>query len=1152
MEEIAVNAFDNSYTTLLKTAVSQGIPTSWLLVEGEVDGQPNYSRWDLEFQDLPFTQDWLETQYATLAPRYPALSPVLYCWQLVARWYGEPVPPEGTPAYLERTEDATPDTLLDAVNTFSADHKEPTYRTVEDLEASYAVYQATHARVLAREQVEAFQLQQQQRLLEDQAPMPTTELVLLSEQYELVCVPVSVWTTLQEVPLSLEVPWVLTTALEGYDGPVLRALDRVPAGPWALMPQMPLAQFPAGHLWAAVWARKEEPTPASVDALGDKGYVFLDIDLRARNVVFRLPKNEATLPVDAWVARLEVLLPGLTFGAWERVRVQGEFRVPGLELSEYVLAELITNDPLVRAYLLLNEQDSTSKKENRIGALYARSRLIVYYRSGTTDTRTLHASLNQSYEGRGGTPYVLVTINQGVSERVSLQFQEIFARLLTYYKSQADTVLSRVRSVVGPTATGILSIRKSERLAPTALTRNELLQQAFPGLVVKGYATSCQGKNQPAVADAPEDVPAGAQTLEYPLGADDAKVLYCPDPTAPFPTILQNNTASKDVLPYLPCCTAKNQLDNPSSALFKVYVEGLDPQEVFQAAVRTTRQTLALSARAALPGLILEMARLPLSAVRLGSQPGPSSLLVCMAQAQGLTDALSEDALRGLRGGLGRGLGRGLGGARGEGLEGLGGLLAQELWDMPLLERVAWLRDPERFLDPQLFFRVLEETYDLNLYLFTATNDKNKTGMVLLPRFSQFPCRPFRARRCVLLYVPPGENHCELIIDGARGTRIWDEGVNQRLHTLWTDLARTEVRTPGGVLVNPQNSYPWHRHTQATHQLLDGFGKLRGLVFGTQKLTLHGPPGAPVALPPWPEGTPTPAEGTDTLVVALMDGVQPTETSETAWVYRTAGVEVVWPRHPVPPAPLDLLDRQQRCTSLLLQLGNLFFLLATERTLDPARLRPWLSTRTVVRPDPAYDPSTLLSPYLPTWTSEAEAVADLESMLPSFFEAGRLVLPSLGFQERMENYMQRFCRMYSAAPVVQPTVLLGTDLAPLPGRPGVLRAGGAVDVARAKGAGTELVSALTPALLAARTPIVVQRGAQRVLVLPAASKDAAAVITDNWKAEGRVVLFQTRPPPQVVEHTLSDTGGWAPADLQGFDVLVVDGAYAALLPLVPQ
>ena len=87
-------------------------------------------------------------------------------------------------------------------------------------------------------------------------------------------------------------------------------------------------------------------------------------------------------------------------------------------------------------------------------------------------------------------------------------------------------------------------------------------------------------------------------------------------------------------------------------------------------------------------------------------------------------------------------------------------LLKQELYDCTEQEIINLLADTSRFFDPSLFYRALEEVYDLNIYSFSPfmTTDGVELGAIDVPRFKVFHSRPIRLDRNTMIVFKTSPN----------------------------------------------------------------------------------------------------------------------------------------------------------------------------------------------------------------------------------------------------------------------------------------------------------------------------------------------------------------------------------------------------------
>ena len=103
-------------------------------------------------------------------------------------------------------------------------------------------------------------------------------------------------------------------------------------------------------------------------------------------------------------------------------------------------------------------------------------------------------------------------------------------------------------------------------------------------------------------------------------------------------------------------------------------------------------------------------------------------------------------------------------------------LLKQELYDHTDEEIINLFRDNAKFLDPALFYRAVEETFNINIYVFAPpppSGDETELGAMDVPRFKIFHSRPLRLHRPTVVIMKTWGSEsdaldypqCELIVD---------------------------------------------------------------------------------------------------------------------------------------------------------------------------------------------------------------------------------------------------------------------------------------------------------------------------------------------------------------------------------------------------
>jgi hypothetical protein len=183
------------------------------------------------------------------------------------------------------------------------------------------------------------------------------------------------------------------------------------------------------------------------------------------------------------------------------------------------------------------------------------------------------------------------------------------------------------------------------------------------------------------------------------------------------------------------------------------------------------------------------------------------------------------------------------------------GLLKQELYDFKYEDITRRLKSNE-FLDPNLYFRAIEDAYKINIFVFAPSLNEEKrlrdkeesVGAICLPRYKLFSARaPRFDRMSICIYRTMGSEsdiltypQCELLVFTQDGEEItlFDEEVTENLFTALTEINKIiswELVNDKGIdVVAHENLYSRLDYFNLTKrkafaQYIDEYGKMRGL-----------------------------------------------------------------------------------------------------------------------------------------------------------------------------------------------------------------------------------------------------------------------------------------------------------------------------------
>ena len=706
----------------------------------------------------------------------------------------------------------------------------------------------------------------------------------------------------QSIP-SQEVPYIKYNGVLGHNRQSLYKLYRGKTDddmPNYNLIIPPLAQSDTiDTMYMSVWAGKDISKATRESYL--KGSYSLADNLLTIKAPVNNPGDERLI-----LDKIEQSIP-IKVDDYVETSVSGVFYLFDLDINDTYLTNMILNHELLSTYLFIKENNTPYAVKKQIK---------IYYKSFTGDDdntkkkenyisnpSSVSASLTQNYGQEGqlvtiqmpqgptkftlkeNQPYVKIKITQAESKAIADRFIRILSRLMQYYKSQKDEV-EQLFSQFIPELTQPMVISK---IAPKAKRRAtgstiELLKDVAPDVFVKGYARVCQKGLQPVAINREEipeweaqtfihkDFERNRQVMSYP--PKNPKLYFvCPYEDAPFPGVKVNKTLeNRDVYPYVPCCYKDDQMDPSANSNYNKYYHGKETKEEPSTTKGThkvkTGKILGVNRFGFLPksisDLISKYSPDSKDMVRIGVPRSPNSLIHCVSLALQYASYVNlsledkENYVNGVRKQIYETT--------------LPNLVRQEMYDYSDSEISTMLSDNEIFLDPNLFYRAVENYYNINIYTFSPS-DINKASFEL-PRFKLFHSGvPRPDRRVVLIYRTMGTEadaleypQCELIVDKDEdnNTQIQNFGpdMNNLLHTSMNKLYKTitwdiiaekgkPTQTVARDNIYSRINYFDLLHNLPTKQIIDGYGKARAFIFPIkdQEITVITPPTQPENLP---------------------------------------------------------------------------------------------------------------------------------------------------------------------------------------------------------------------------------------------------------------------------------------------------------------
>jgi hypothetical protein len=600
--------------------------------------------------------------------------------------------------------------------------------------------------------------------------------------------------------------------------------------------------------------------------------------------------------------RTKDALPNLLFGKGEEVKVGGEFNIWGLDFDETSFLDMVLNDSVMNVYLYVEEN---------IRPFALKKRLDVHYRSIFVDQAEGKSNSDKPYiensasvsitinekiaepgqivqiynmetgektdakvPDEGEYKYVHINISQADSYAVLNEFVPVFRLLMGYYRDRKDDIMNLYYTYL-PKLHQLESLLtdKKKKIQEQETTAEQLKKQTnrklkrahrklyekAPDIFVHGYPRICQSGLQPEPIEE-EDIPqwkldhplvTGVERQVMPFPKNENRVfLGCPNDEAPYPGVKNNkNLSNKETYPYIPCCGKKDQINNKKSKYSDYLKSDARVLEVGAKAESkiTTNRLLTPGKTGALPkaveNLLKKYSDSYIDMIRYGIIHSPNSLLHCICEAVNdenylslNTNADKEKYVVRLRNYIKNNVHP--------------SLLRQELYDYGDESIIDALNDSDSFFDPSLYYRAIEEIFNVNLYVFLypQSGDESELGTLEIPRAKIFHSRPIRLyRRTIVIIKTSGSKtdnleypQCELVIDydkaKSQAVKIFGPEMTQICHETLVNLYKTITWTPT-VKDTIQINYNMYYHIDHLNlfkypiysQFIDNNGKMRAI-----------------------------------------------------------------------------------------------------------------------------------------------------------------------------------------------------------------------------------------------------------------------------------------------------------------------------------
>jgi len=580
--------------------------------------------------------------------------------------------------------------------------------------------------------------------------------------------------------------------------------------------------------------------------------VFTDVigEIKDDKLVLTIKRREdkKNLTEEELIERCRLIfVQEISFLEKEKTSIAGHFFFPQTRINPYVLADMITLNPIFSSLMAVDEKTKATKKKS------AESNPWLYTHFVSSFTGELTASITQKNVNRTdpemkwedvqifphGTPYVKIRVKANNIPSAEY-FQNVFSKLIEIYFQNEEEVTLEYKKFIPEF--GIVkeyvteyTKRNINLLAPKVFTNKYSRYcspvQRIPSIVTPEEAKDYEEKGYQVMVfprDKGYDVP-------YPSDGVEQFHYVCLSPEYPYPGLRKNKLENKEDYPFVPCCFNDDQRQTEK---YKIYFEGkkYSEKDKKQQVLIITDKMLGRFQYGTLPKKLNDLFNVILKSsdgktddtfIRMGVTSGPSSFLGCVMFAC-MENAEKNKAYGRIP----------LSNDKKEVLEERKYLSdfsvssKQNMYDYSVESIKEMINSEETYFNPRFFLQLLCTVYQCNIILFT------KEGFVS-PRSIQGYYSYKTKGPTILVYENIGSEseradipQCELIIRWNKQDRgivsaFKNQDTIEKIKKLY-DIFNTGYRLQKKI---EPISFPILKKIKDVKQTIDPYGKCRRLQF---------------------------------------------------------------------------------------------------------------------------------------------------------------------------------------------------------------------------------------------------------------------------------------------------------------------------------
>lgn len=684
--------------------------------------------------------------------------------------------------------------------------------------------------------------------------------------------------------------------------------------------------------------------------------------------------------------------------------INSSINIPKQSFNKYIMADIISNDPMISNLCYIDE----SAKIGRV-----RSSISFFYQPVGSEGKVTISMTESPVELKEyrknpvfypmNTRYIRVHINRVKNEELAKEIASFIGRMFRIYLNKKDEIAQVYKKFIKDFS------ESEDKKVRQYSQRGNALRDIVPDVFIPGYARACQRPpviidSEINIADSKEFIiekptPKYTQAMLFPKTPEEGPQHWYACANNFYPGLRTNVLSNSEKFPYLPCCYPLDQTDKKNFKNYYLDYDIKDESSNFTH-ILTTSKFLSKGELGTIPlnldSLFKNLMKDKVDFYRTGSGVSPSSFLDAVSIAIGkplkkkeVTDAMFTAC-------------------------------KQNAFSSSVEKLKSDFMSGDRYLNPSIYYRALEEYFKCYIYLFTRVENQ---GAVLYPLhrhvFLKYKKEP---RPIVMILEHMGTEsdaaqypQCEAIIAINEGKKVsyFEGDFANQVDEIYSDTIRWFSGIKQVEEIDKKDLF-----NNIISQGIDSVGKVRTLeiAYKNKKIYAITNPLPPLTIPEksgYRNNSPEILEDflrEEKLIVI--------EKTPDKYVVNKNGRVYYFPYNVITSSHLSTYNQNQRIARYLQEYAYyMYSLFAKNNGLNPNNINTFLKQNTIVKPGYKY-------PKIPRRF-------DLSG---SYLEGGKLIVHNLEMAQRLgysiELMMRRNTRVlieYCSYDFIQEYYLDGND-----------------------------------------------------------------------------------------------------------------------------